>query len=824
MSDIAGPPAPKEVQPSVRGTDKASYVAKDPNNSQTRSQDTPQERSPDSEQEALRARDPAVSISATAAHLQSGQEISEKVARVDGEGRPIVVTDSVTIALKPDAGLKPNDEVYLKVVEADTRVTADLLRQNELPIDPPIRLTVTIIEVHQQPLTDKPAPTPTPQVDQPYKAPQTPALSSASVVSAPSADDVTLLVSGKTVEPSPTVQVKQPPATPSASTPAIPAPEVLQAATAPTTVRASSADLATLINQQQSTTATATGANPAGIPGTNTTTTPGTNPAATQVAASGAPTAPTAAIASTLTFEPAIGPGIGPAIVGVSLEGAPSIVQLLDPAQSKVSPAEVATVVKVQTLSAPEARALPVGASALSALADPAGELARVDTSRGSFVLPAQTAATLNDELVRIVVDQAPPANQSTTGAPAGQSFAAQFTATGAETATRVTTVFAPPPEAASAATPTPAAAQQQTTTVTQPSAAKASNSSVPANTATSQSGFTAATIQSVDTVSAFLSASGPKTDLKLTTDLGVLTLTVPSAFRPEVGASVLIDETPPPQQAAASTQTAPAAPSAPAPQTATIPPLQTPDLQAPAAVATTVAPHVPNMLASWPAMEETVAAVAGSAQAAGVQENIASKTAQGGGKMTNSLLFFLSATGRGGPEGWIGQQTQQTLAQASPSILKNLQSDIRRMAALPGESIGEWRPIVLPFDVRGSEVPLAALLFQQRHDIDPDAGGQDQSLADNEEEKSQRFIVQVQFSVLGDIQLDGNISKTNFDLTVRSGSTFSEPLKQDLEGLFYNALAANGFAGGLLFEEGTSFDVDAARLIETHLTQPAGQ
>lgn len=806
MSDIAGPPAPKEVQPSVRGTDKASYVAKDPNNSQARSQDTPQERSPDSEQEALRARDPAVSISATAAHLQSGQEITEKVARVDGEGRPIVVTDSVTIALKPDAGLKPNDEVYLKVVEADTRVTADLLRQNELPIDPPIRLTVTIIEVHQQQLPEKPAPTP--QVDQPYKAPQSPALATASVASAPTVDDVTLLVSGKTVDPSPTVQLQQNPATPSTTTRANSGPEVLQAATAPTTVRASSADLATLINQQQSASAAASGTPSAAVTGTPSTT-------ATTPAASTLTTNPT------LSFEPAIGPGIGPAIVGVSLEGAPSIVQLLDPAQSKVSPAEVATVVKVQTLSAPEARALPVGASALSALADPAGELARVDTSRGSFVLPAQTAVTLNDELVRIVVDQAPSPSQSAAGAPTGQSFAAQFTATGAETATRVTTVFASPTETSSLTTPAPATAQQQTPPAAQPAAASANNGSKPANAASSQSGYSAATIQSVDTVSAFLSASGPKTDLKLTTDLGVLTLTVPSAFRPEVGASVLIEETPLPQPAAASAQTAPAIPPTSAPQTATIPPLHTPDLQSPAAMAATVAPHVPNMLASWPAMEETVAAVAGSAQAAGIQENIAGKTAQGGGKMTNSLLFFLSATGRGGPEGWLGQQTQQTLAQASPSILKNLQSDLRRMAALPGETIGDWRPIVLPFDVRGGEVPLAALLLQQRHDIDSDADGQDQSQEHSEQEESQRFIVQVQFSVLGDIQLDGNISKTTFDLTVRSGSTFSEPLKQDLEGLFYKSLAANGFAGGLLFEEGTRFDIDAAELIETHLTQP---
>ncbi len=764
MSDIAGPPAPKEVQQSVRGTDKASYVAKDPNNSQARSKDTPQERSPDSEQESLRARDPAVSISATAAHLTSGQEITEKVARIDGEGRPIVVTESVTIALKPDAGLKTGDDVHLKVVEADTRVTADLLRQNELPIDPPLRLSVTIIEVHQQPATDKPVQPP--QVDQPYKAPQANVLPSTTAVGAQSADDVTLLVAGKTVEPLPTTLT---PVT-FQNIPATNVNQDAQPTVTAATARTSSADLATLISQQQT----------AGVSGNTQTT---------------APQAP--APATTLVFEPAVGPGIGAAIIGVSLDGAPAIVQLLDPAQSKVSPAEVATVVKVQTLSATEARTLPVGASALSALADPAGELARVDTSRGSFVLPAQTAATLNDELVRIVVDQGA-TRQAPANTPAGQSFRAQFTASGSETATKITAIF--PSNSAEAATVAIPVADQQTKVSTNPTEAALV-------TAQNQTTFAAATIQSVDTVSAFLSASGPKTDLKLTTDAGVLTLTVPSAFRPEVGTSLLISEAPPPQQTAAVAQTA------------TIPTLQTSDLQAP--VSTAIAAHVPNMLAGWPAMEEAVAAVAGSAQVAGAQESMAAKSAQDGGKMTNSLLFFLSATGRGGPEAWLGQQTQQALAQASPSILKNLQTDIRRMAALPGEAIGEWRPIVLPFDVRGGEVPLAALLLHNRHDIDPDAGSDDRTNVDSDQEESQRFIVQVQFSVLGDIQLDGNISKSNFDLTVRSGSSFSEPLKQDLEGLFYGALAANGFAGGLSFEETAHFDVDAAKLIETHLTQP---
>lgn len=746
MSDIAGPPAPKEVQPAVRGTDKAANVAKDPNNQETRSRDTPQDRTPSDQQETVRTRDPAVSIAATAAHLSSGQEIEERVARVDAEGRPIIVTESVTIALKPDAGLKPGDEVQLRVAEAETRITADLLRQNAHQIDPPIRLSVTIVEVHQ-PVNTAPQTTAAPLPDVPYRPPQTPQASSVSVQQP--ADEVALLVGGQpnVTNPSASSLLQQTTAlTPQPQ--ADPSTPLTQA----TVQRASNADLATLIQQQQS--------NP------NTVASP-------QFAAGTTSTPQSIAV----PFAPATGPGVGSVITALTLNGEPTIVQLLDPAVSKVSPVEIATVTKVQTLSAGEARNVPVGAATLSAIADASGELARVETSRGIYILPAQTAASLPDELVRIVVDGSGNARPDTPQTQQNQPvYTAQFTASDASSATRVALTTASTEQAASSTTP--------------------------------QGLLATATVQETQTTGAFLSADGPRTDLKVTTDIGTLTLTVPSSFRPEVGTQLLLSEP----------ETAPLPTSVPqtsSPLTGTIPPVQAVEA---AAAPTAVAAHAPNILASWPALEEGLAALAGSSQTGVSQEALAGKTAQGGGRLTNALLFFLSATGRGDPAAWLGHGTQQALNASSPSILKNLQSDLRRMASLPTETIGEWRPIIMPFDARPTEVPLVAFLLQTRPDIDPDQHSDGQSNHQPDSDESQRFLLQVQFSVLGDIQLDGRINKVNFDLTVKSSSHFSNTLKQDLESLFYNALAANGFSGGLLFHENTGFEVDAAKLIEDHL------
>lgn len=744
MSDIAGPPAPKDIQPSVRGTDKTAYVAKDPKNEDARTQDNPREHSARDQGETLQSREPAVSIAATAAHLTSGQDLVETVSHIDAEGRPIVVTDTVTLALKPDAGLKPNDEVHLKVIDADKQVTADLLRQNTQVIDPPVRLSVTVVEVHGlEPLPRDDHPNPLKTTELPYQAPK--AVSPTSAVPPPAAgsqtDDVALLVGGKHLEPAiPTVSGtldKEP-----SATPIVP----------PLISRASSADLSTLIQQQ-----TAPPSNQGGTPDAKVS---------------------TPQVAPAVIFAAAEGPGVGPAINGVSLSGEPAIIQLLNPAVSRVSPAQIATVTAVQTLSAEEARALPIGASVLAASGTPTGELARVETNQGDFVLPAQPASALNGEIIRVAVGPAP---AETTHAATGgtTSYGAILT-----------------PDTAS---PTPV---KVTLTVSEPPSKADGSKAEPA------------TITNVQTVAAFLSPDGPRTDLRLQTSTGTLAVTLPSSVKPQVGETVFISTLPPDVKAAGpETASSPAGiQSQPAPSDARAPAALSPELTAAAANTS----HIPNILSSWPALEESLAALA-SANATATTGLVA-KTAQGGGKLTNSLLFFLAAAGRAAPGAWLGAKTEQALAQSSPSALSRMRSDIRQMVSLSGETIGEWRPIVLPFDARGGEAPLAALLIGQRHDIDPDHERDNPNDPDTEKADNQRFILQVQFSVLGDIQLDGSIHRQMFDLTVRSSNSFSPQLKQEAEHLFYTSLAANNFAGTIDFQEQSIFPVDAASIIENHL------
>ncbi len=745
MSDIAGPPAPKDIQPSVRSTDKASYVAKDPANEDTRARDNRREDHAGDKDQTRNTRDPAVSIAATAAHLTSGQEIIETVAKIDAEGRPVVVTDTVTLALKPDAGLKPNDEIHIKVVDSEKLVTADLLKHNGNAIDPPIRLNVTVIEIHGAgtAIKNDGANVPLPP-DTPYQAPKSPplAVTTQTIPAGNTLDDVAMLVGTQKVqsEHSATAEVKDS----SVET------QTTIAGAAP---RASSVDLATLIQQQASKPAT--------------TVSP----------------APTHSGLVTVPFTAAEGPGVGPAITGVSLAGEPAIIQALNPAISQVSPALIATVNSVQTLSANEARALPVGASLMANSGANAGELARVETNRGDFVLPALASAELTGEIVRVVVDANPANNPVSSPSPKPAAYNALLTINSADTA-RV--IISPEKQAATA----------------QPGTDEPE----------------VASITSVQTVAAFLSPDGPKTDVRLATTAGTIAVTVPSNVKFEAGQSIAIVAAP--EIKASST----AIPSIVPTHETIVPSSEAADPQMQQATTATVLTgsaaaipaHTQNILAHWPAMEEAAAALA----ASNIPNTggLLAKTAQGGGKLTNSLLFFLAAAGRAGPNAWLGANMEQALTQTSQAALSNVRSDLQQMATLSGEIIGEWRPIILPFDARGGDVPLAALLIGQRHDIDPDANRDDTENPEQEVSGRQRFILQVQFSILGNIQLDGSIGGNLFDLIVRSTSEFSGQLKQDAEQLFYASLAANEYGGSIKFLEQQSFPVDAATLIEDHL------
>ncbi len=75
-------------------------------------------------------------------------------------------------------------------------------------------------------------------------------------------------------------------------------------------------------------------------------------------------------------------------------------------------------------------------------------------------------------------------------------------------------------------------------------------------------------------------------------------------------------------------------------------------------------------------------------------------------------------------------------------------------------------------------------------------------------DEHGQRFVLDLDMSRLGPLQLDGLVRRGRFDLVLRSHQTFTPAMQTDIAAIFHAALDASGFAGDLAFVTARRFPV----------------
>ena len=80
--------------------------------------------------------------------------------------------------------------------------------------------------------------------------------------------------------------------------------------------------------------------------------------------------------------------------------------------------------------------------------------------------------------------------------------------------------------------------------------------------------------------------------------------------------------------------------------------------------------------------------------------------------------------------------------------------------------------------------------------------------LGDEAEDPGERFVVEVDLSRLGALQLDGLIRKRRFDLILRSRTPLSEAMHDDITRIFTSAAEAGGLAGHIVFQALPAFPV----------------
>jgi hypothetical protein len=786
MSELTGPPLPKPVDTAAKPASRATAVSRDTRQPDAQPRKERGDTSTKNDQsDSTRGREPAVSISGTAAHLHVGEELKEQVNRVDYEGRPIIVTETATFALRPDAGLRPGDDVKLEIVESGKKVTAELFEKNGRSIDPPVRLSLVVIAVHapgegsQRPLpTD--APQAPPGKDSAPLPPKTTAAGySASQIArsaAQTSDTLSSLLasqSGRDSAAAPQAadrlaQAGGPPRPQDAGHAAVSDPfRTVTQNPDPVSGRSSSPDLATLIAAQQGKSTAQHTYPAASAPGQQT---PPQAPTVQDAAHLLQRSELTAATSPTLPGDAAAA-GLGAKIQAFGTDGKPQILQLVDPSVSRVPPAQLAEVTLVRPLPPTEAKLLPLP---VSAFASNQSALAVVETTKGNFVAPLAQAGALAGELVKLSAPEA-----------------------GAEASPAPTTTQTAAESYKGKLMPTGSTERQSVAVSLLPGGAEA-----PAG---------AAQIKAVHTVRAFLTPDGPRTDLRIETSRGDVFVTLPNHARPLAGENLLLLPLTAPGDGAGSALAQQAGQAGLSGAGASF--------AASAALSSTALSSL--SLSAWPTFEQTYALVADADP--GTASQLAARGAQGGGKLTNSLLFFLSAAGRADPAAWLGSDAERLLANRDRPLLEQLKGDISRMMGTATDAAGEWRTMLLPFDTRQNDMPLIAILLgQPQRPVDEDGGRKRGGHEDEEDDKAQRFVLEVQFSILGPIQLDGVIRDQNFDLSLHSEKPLPDTLRQDARRLFHDAVAASGFTGSLHIVDSRPFPVNVEEIMAESLPGPA--
>jgi len=210
-----------------------------------------------------------------------------------------------------------------------------------------------------------------------------------------------------------------------------------------------------------------------------------------------------------------------------------------------------------------------------------------------------------------------------------------------------------------------------------------------------------------------------------------------------------------------------------------------------------------------WPALDEALETL--SQTAPGIARTLGQTVIPGvRAPLGPSLLFFLVALRLAAPREWLGPEAAAALNRAGRSdLLRRLGDDMARLLNLASNGpANQWRPIVLPFHDGQGLVPLTLYVHrpdddEARNRDDPDTGGDD-----DRKRGSLRFVLDLDLSRLGALQLDGLVANERFDLILRSRQGLDESLRQTLTRIFHDSNASTGLAGDIVFETGAPFPV----------------
>lgn len=219
--------------------------------------------------------------------------------------------------------------------------------------------------------------------------------------------------------------------------------------------------------------------------------------------------------------------------------------------------------------------------------------------------------------------------------------------------------------------------------------------------------------------------------------------------------------------------------------------------LAVPARAETVAATASPSLGSGWAALDDAISALERAAPglAAQLRADLSPAAAP---RLAAALLFFMGVLKS--DANWPGDAFGSALAAAGRADLRQRLgsdlSDLRQQATQSAQ--GDWRIFTLPVLDESGVRPIRLYVRNQRED---GKGG-------GESRQGARFVLDLDMSRLGPLQLDGLVRGPRFDLVLRSHEPFDPAMKAEIAALFHNALDGSGLSGEVAFVSTPQFPV----------------
>ncbi|MCR4377442.1 MAG: hypothetical protein NUV50_05040 [Rhodospirillales bacterium] len=164
----------------------------------------------------------------------------------------------------------------------------------------------------------------------------------------------------------------------------------------------------------------------------------------------------------------------------------------------------------------------------------------------------------------------------------------------------------------------------------------------------------------------------------------------------------------------------------------------------------------------------------------------------QPGAKLSSQMLFFLSALKGGELNSLFGDTASRVIDKERPGLLSRMGSDFQTMSRLADEpQQNDWRLALIPLWT-GEKLEQLRLFWRN-------GGGEE----GGEEGEETRFVLDVDLSNLGHLQIDGLVKakRHHLDLIIRTDQPLPAEMRTDIGQLFENARDILGLGGQVAFQ-----------------------